>query len=427
MSAVAATEQRKLIAQLPLRLLALACVLGPFAFAAILSIQHGTPADALFGAWVHSSGYALSLVVLSFAANWGFPIIAGVLAGDLFSSEDRHGTWKTILTRSQSLQDVFSGKVVTAMAWAMVLAGLVAASSLAAGLIAVGSGRFVNLGGSSLASLHAFALVVVSWLICLLPVLAYTSLAILFSVITRNGIVGVLGPVLVAVLTQLLALIGNGVWIHLLLVGTAFDAWHGLFAAHPFFGPLVVSAVVCAAWIGASLGASWAILRRREFIAGGAARRGGWRLPARIAAGVTVGVAFMALATNWGPVGVTAPRLRASFGPAFHRLTELQQQLLGHPIPATARYRILPVCNKRQTAAVGPGDWSCTMNVYIVLAAGQQPLTNTPVAYDVSVQSNGCYKASSPPAYVGGATLRDTRGHSVVNPLAVIYGCFNVL
>ncbi len=67
------------------------------------------------------------------------------------------------------------------------------------------------------------------------------------------------------------------------------------------------------------------------------------------------------------------------------------------------------------------------MNVYIVLAAGQQPLTNTPVAYDVSVQSNGCYKASSPPAYVGGATLRDTRGHSVVNPLAVIYGCFNVL
>ena len=36
MSAAAAVEQRKLIAQLPLRLLALACVLGPFAFAAIL-------------------------------------------------------------------------------------------------------------------------------------------------------------------------------------------------------------------------------------------------------------------------------------------------------------------------------------------------------------------------------------------------------
>ena len=319
------------------------------------------------------------------------------------------------------------GKVVTAMAWAMLLAGLVAVASLAAGLVVVGRGRFVNFGGRSLAPPHALALVAISWLICLLPVLAYTSLAILFSVITRNGIVGVLGPVLVAVLIQLLALVGNGVWVHLLLVGTAFDAWHGLFAAHPFFGPLVVSILVCVAWIAASLGASWAILRRREFIAGGGARRGGWQLPARIVAGVTLVVAFLVFASNWGPVGVTAPRLRASFGPAFHRLTELQQQLLGHPIPASARYRILPVCNKRQTAAVGPGDWTCTMNVYIVLAAGQHPLTNTPVAYDVSVQSNGCYKASSPPAYVGGATLHDTRGRSVVNPLAVIYGCFSIL
>ena len=37
------------------------------------------------------------------------------------------------------------------------------------------------------------ALTLVSWLYCLLPVLAYTSLAILFSVATRNGILGVLG------------------------------------------------------------------------------------------------------------------------------------------------------------------------------------------------------------------------------------------
>ena len=33
-----------------------------------------------------------------------------------------------------------------------------------------------------------------SWLICVLPMLAFTSLAVLFSVVTRNGIIGVLGP-----------------------------------------------------------------------------------------------------------------------------------------------------------------------------------------------------------------------------------------
>ena len=88
------------MAQLTTRILILVCAIGPLAFAVILKVQSGTPSDALFGVWVHSSGFAISLVILGFAGSWGFPIIAGVLAGDLFSSEDRHGTWKTILTRS---------------------------------------------------------------------------------------------------------------------------------------------------------------------------------------------------------------------------------------------------------------------------------------------------------------------------------------
>ncbi len=67
------------------------------------------------------------------------------------------------------------------------------------------------------------------------------------------------------------------------------------------------------------------------------------------------------------------------------------------------------------------------MNVYILLSRGTQPLTDTPVAYDVSVQSNGCYKAQSPPLLVGQSTIRDTRGRTVVNPIVTIYGCLNVL
>ena len=109
-----AIELRKLTAQLITRLMALLVVLGPFAFAALLKVQSGTPSDALFGAWVHSSGYAISLVILGFAGTWGFPIIAGALAGDLFASEDRYGTWKTLLTRSCTREDVFVGKVLAA-------------------------------------------------------------------------------------------------------------------------------------------------------------------------------------------------------------------------------------------------------------------------------------------------------------------------
>ncbi len=224
-------ERRKLISQLPLRLLGAVCVLGPFAFALILKIQSGTPSDALFGVWVHTSGFAISLVVLGFAATWGFPIVAGVLAGDLFSSEDRHGTWSTLLTRSRTVDEIFAGKVLAALTFAVALGLLLAISSVLAGLLLVGGQQMVDLSGRELAPAHLLLLVSLSWLIALLPLLAYTSLALLFSVIARNGIIGVLGPILVALLTQLLALIGNGVWVHLLLIGSAFDAWHGLFVA----------------------------------------------------------------------------------------------------------------------------------------------------------------------------------------------------
>ncbi len=50
------TELQKLGAQLTSRLLVVVCIAGPFAFAAVLKVQSGTPSDALFGVWVHSSG-----------------------------------------------------------------------------------------------------------------------------------------------------------------------------------------------------------------------------------------------------------------------------------------------------------------------------------------------------------------------------------
>ena len=238
------TELSKLLAQLTTRILILVCALGPLAFAAVLKIQSGTPSDALFGFWVHTSGFAISLVILGFAGSWGFPIIAGVLAGDLFSSEDRHGTWKTILTRSCTREDVFAGKLLAVAASVVGLMLVLAASSLIAGIVLVGAHALVNLSGVLTSPGRMLALTAVSWLICLLPVLAYTSLAVLFSVATRNGILGVLGPLLVALITQLLDLIGKGVIVHELLIGSAFDGWHGLFTSHPYFGQLIVGSVV---------------------------------------------------------------------------------------------------------------------------------------------------------------------------------------
>ncbi|HYB25725.1 MAG TPA: ABC transporter permease [Solirubrobacteraceae bacterium] len=419
-------ERRKLSTQLATRLLALVCVLGPFAFAGVLKIQSGSPADALFGVWVHQSGFALSLVVLGFCGSWGFPVLAGVLAGDIFASEDRYGTWKMVLTRSSTRRSLFAGKVLAAFTFSVGLLLLLMVSSLAAGLLLVGTGKLVSLGGTELSNGHALVLVVISWLLNILPMLAFTSIAVLLSVASRNGIMGVIGPALVALMMQLLLLVGTGVWVHSLLAASAFDGWYTLFVTHHYYGPLAVACIISLIWIIACVGGAWLILRRRDFAGTPVSRRPGWVVPTRVAFGSAIVIAFLAIASNWGPAGDTATRLKASIMPTFENLTLLQQRELGRYVPRGAKLNVITSCSRRAATPSGPGDWICTLDVFIP-QLGAEPFQQTPVNYDVSLEWNGCYKAESPPSFVGQQTMRAAGGHQVVNPLFVIYGCFNPL
>ncbi len=419
-------ERHKLSSQLAIRLLALVCVLGPFLFVAILKLQSGSPADTLYGGWVHASGFAVSLVVLAFAGAWGFPLIAGIVAGDLFSSEDRYGTWKMVLTRSCTRADLFIGKLLAAIVFSLALALLTAVSSLLAGVLLVGHQSLVSLSGTLLPPGKALGLVIVSWLLCLIPTFTFTSLAVLFSVATRNGIMGVIGPGLVALATQLLLLVGSGIWAHTLLAGSAFFAWHPLLSAHPYYGPLGVAIIISLLWSAVCLAMSWLLLRRRDFAGIPAGGKQGWAMPVRMALVLVGVIALLAIASNWGPVGVTAARLQASITPTFDNLTLLQQRELGREVPAGAKLSVIPYCSRRGSTPNGPGDWVCTMTV-LVPQPGAVPYQDTPVTYDVSVNSDGCYKAQSPPAFIGNQLMRDARGVNVVNPLFTVYGCFNTM
>ena len=420
-------ERRKLASQLAPRLLALICVLGPFAFAGVLKVQSGSPADSLYGVWVHSSGFAVSLVVLGFAGSWGLPLMAGVLAGDLFASEDRHGTWKTVLTRSCTRRELFAGKLLAVALFAVGLLALLALASLAAGLLLVGAHPLVSLSGTLLPTGHSLVLVAVAWLLCLLPLLAFVSLAVLMSVASRNGIVGVLGPAVVDLAMQLLALVGTGVWLHSLLVASAFDAWHPLFVSASVLraaGSWPRRSARSGSWPACL--AAWRLQRRRDFTGAVVTRRPGWVAPVRVALGSAAVIAFLAIAGNWGPAGVTAKRLNASITPAFNNLTLLQQRELGRTVAPGARLNVLPSCSRRASTPSGPGDWICTLTV-LIPQPGAVPFQSTPVTYDVTVQSNGCFKAESPPSFVGQQTMRAASGHQVVNPLFVFYGCLNPL
>ncbi len=421
------TERRKLASQLVIRLLALICVLAPFVFAALLKIQSGSPTDTLYGIWVHSSGYSVSLVLLAFAGSWGLPIIAGVVAGDLFSSEDRYGTWKLVLTRSCTRRDLFVGKLLAAATFSVGFLLLTMAASVIAGVLLVGDQGLISLSGTVFSSGRSLGLVLVSWLLCIFPTFAFASLGVLFSVATRNGITGVIAPALCALAMQLLLLVGSGIWMHMLLAGYAFNTWRALFNDHPFFGPILIGIAVTAIWSGACLAVAWRLLRRRDFAGVPVSRRPGWIVPLRVSVAVAAAIALLAVAGNWGPVGVTAARLKASLIPAFNRLTILQQEELGRQVPPGAKVNVvLPTCSRRGSTPRGPGDWVCTINV-LIPTPGSLPPQPTPVAYDVSVQSDGCYKAQSPPAFIGQQLMRDADGQQVVNPLYTIYGCFNTL
>jgi ABC-2 type transport system permease protein len=418
-------ELRKLLAQPATRALALVCVIAPFGFSAVLALQSGLPADTLLGVWVHSSGYSLGFVVLGFCGYLGFPVIAGVLAGDVFSAEDRYGTWKSVLTRSRTRGELFAGKCLAVFALMTVLLFVVALSSLLAGLLLGGGGTTVGLSGNVISTGQAFGLLAFSWLLSLPPLLAFASLAVLLSAASRSGIVGVLGPVLAAFVMQLLSLVGNGSWMHQLLITTAFNDWHGVVTSPRFYAPLLIAFAVSLVWIGACLWGTWLILQRRDFAGPPVAGRAGWLGPARTVAAAVAVVALLGLAGGSGPAAITRVRLQDSLATAFERLTLLQQHELGRSVPAGARLEALTRCFRHATSSVGPGDdWSCTITLLHPSTTGS-PLATTSVTYDTSVKSEGCYKAQAPPAFVGSQTMTDTRRHSVVNPLFVIYGCFD--
>lgn len=420
-------EWRKLTSQLSTRILTLVCLLGPLAYAVVLKTQSGVPTDALLGIWVHSSGFSVMFVLLVFAGSWGFPVLAGVAAGDSFASESRFGTWKTVLTRSCTRRQLFIGKVLAVVALSEALVALLALSCVVSSLLLVGRQPAVGVDGALLSPGRALLVVALSWLWDMLPLLAFVALAVLFSVATDSGIAGVLGPVLVGYAMQLLALVGDSQWAHLLLVGSAFDGWHAFAGEQVHAGPLLVSAAVSLGWTGASLGAAWWILRRREFAGSPGGSATDWPRLLRWVAGGIAALVLVAFACTVGPTGVTETRLEDSVTTTYNNLTSYQQRLLGRPVPPGAAVAGFTFCTRRGHDSHGPGDdWVCSLQM-------KTPLVNSPIPgqsqipYDVDVESNGCYRAEGSPAFVGTRTMKAPGGREAVNPLFIFYGCFNTL
>jgi len=222
------------------------------------------PEDTLFGRSVRDSGFATPLVVLGFAALWVFPVLTSVVGGDLFSAEDRYGTWTTVLTRSRSRTEVFAGKVLTALGFSSLAVVALAASSVAAGVLGIGRQPLVDLSGVLVPPGQALGRVALAWASVLPPALGFTGLAVLLSVATRSSAAGIGLPVVAGLTMQLYAYVDGPEAIRRLLITSSFGTWHGLLTEPPFYRPLVYGTAVSGAYLVVCIAVALWMLRGRD-------------------------------------------------------------------------------------------------------------------------------------------------------------------
>ena len=245
-----------------------AAVLVPMIFIVALLTGDGGPDGIPFGNYVRQSGLAIPLVGLIFGAIWFFPLITALVAGDIVAAEDGNGTLKTILTRSVERWQLFVGKVLAALTYA--LAGLIVyvGVGLFVGGLIWGFDPLVSLSGTPISVSRGLSLIAASSLAYFLPTIAVASIALLLSTITRNSAAAVVATLMISLIMQLLGVISALNFLQPYLLSTQFNAWEGLLREPIDWAPVVRGAWVSGAYALPALAFAFATFLRRD-VAGG--------------------------------------------------------------------------------------------------------------------------------------------------------------
>jgi ABC-2 type transport system permease protein len=422
-------ELVKLLAQWPIRLLLLACWLGPALFVAVISRQSSLPADTVFGRWMSQTGWAGPLVVLSFCCSWVLPVVAALVAGDVFAIEDRLGTWRHLLVAVRSPRRIFAAKALASLSVITVLVAGLAVSAVVGGLAAVGNRPLVGLDGHLLAPGHAAGAVLLAWAGALAPTLAFAAVGLLGSVALGRSPLGLVMPALLALLLQLAQLLPLPVVVRVALPSYPFIAWRGLFTDPPQTAPLVIGLAVSLAWAAAASALAYRLFMQRDFTNpayDGTSRRllVAAALPLAALLALTVGV--IAAATSASGSGIDKPKLDRSLATAFAHLYRMQTTELHRPHVTEAQLRTNASCDKGGLLAedLGPGnDWRCVVTWHLPGATA----TGSAI-YQLDVTPDGRYIADGDgPQEVNGFFQVHTSTGDAANPLWQFDGSVDLL
>jgi len=246
-----------------------AAALVPILFVVAIHFRHDRRGgDFAFSSYLSRSGLAVPLVILLFGAIWMFPLITALVAGDIVASEDHNGTLKTILTRSLERGQIFAGKLLAALTYAIVAILLNGTVAIIAGSIQSGFNSLQSLSGTIVSAPKALELVYGSLLVYLMPIATIVAIGLLLSSVTRNSAAAVVGTLMVSLLFQLIGILPGLSGLQPYLLSTQFNAWQGLLRTPIDWSPIVRAAWVCAMYGVPALFASYLVFLRRD-VAGG--------------------------------------------------------------------------------------------------------------------------------------------------------------
>jgi ABC-2 type transport system permease protein len=412
-------ELVKLLSQWRVRLVILACWLAPAVFVALVSHQSSLPADTTFGRWMHATGWAGALVILGFSGTWGLPLVTSVVAGDVFASEDRLGTWRHLLVAVRSPRRIFVAKALASLTVILLLVVGLAASSAIAGIAAVGNRALVGLDGHLLSPGDAAGKTLLAWACVLAPTLALAAIGLLGSVALGRSPMGLLLPTIVALAMQLAQMLPLPVAVRMALPGYAYIAWLGLFTSPTQFGPLLISIGVSLAWAVVATALAYALFLRRDFTNlsyDGSGRRALVVGAVPLAGLIGLTIALVGVSTPSMSSGITQPKLQRSLATAFNHLYVLQTRQLHRPKVTEAQVAATASCNKGDGLEnpSGPGnDWRCVVTWHLpgVSITGQ-------AIYQLDVKADGRFVADGDgPKDVNGYYLVRTPTGDAPNPL----------
>ncbi len=248
-----------------------ASIIVPILFVLAIHFRHHGPdrgGDFAFSSYLDRSGLAVPLVLLLFGAVWMFPLITALVAGDIFASEDHNGTLKTIFTRSLERWQIFAGKALAAVTYAITAILLSGTVAVIAGSVQSGYHSLQSLSGTIVSAPKATELVYVSLLVYLIPIAAIVCIGLLLSSITRNSAAAVVGTLMVSLLFQLIGILPGLTGLQPYLLSTQFNAWQGLLRTPIDWAPIIRAVWVCLLYAVPAISAAFLVFIRRD-VAGG--------------------------------------------------------------------------------------------------------------------------------------------------------------